>query len=112
MSESSKTFCTVVAIFSPLPEHRDEVRALLSRVTPQVQVETGCEFYTLNEDVDGRFIFIEAWTTRQNWVDHVEMPTVKEILGGVEGKLYREVEVYEMYNIPLGDVGKGSLAGR
>jgi hypothetical protein len=28
----------------------------------------------------------------------------------VEGKLTRDVEVYEMYNVPTGDSGKGSLA--
>lgn len=104
--------CIVVAVFSPKPEFRDEIRQLLFRVTPEVHGEDGCEFYTMNEDVEGRFIHIEAWTTRQHWIDHVEMPTVREILSGVEGKLTREVEVYEMYNVPTGDLGKGSLTGK
>jgi hypothetical protein len=40
----------------------------------------------------------------------MEQPTVKEILATVEGKLQREVEVYELYNVPTGNSGKGSLA--
>jgi quinol monooxygenase YgiN len=64
----------------------------------------------MNQDVEGRFIHVEAWTTRQHWIDHIEQPTVKEILAGVEGKLERDVEVYELYNVPTGTSGKGSLA--
>lgn len=102
--------CTVVAVFTPKPEYRDEIRELLYRITPLVHSEPGCEFYTMNQDVQGRFVHIEAWTTRQDWIDHMERQTVKDILAGVEGKLEREVEVYELYNVPTGDSGKGSLA--
>jgi quinol monooxygenase YgiN len=102
--------CTVVAIFTPKPEFSSEIKNLLSRVSPLVHNETGCQFYTLNQDVEGRLIFIEAWATRQDWIDHMEQPTVKEILAGVEGKLQSDVEVYELYNVPTGTSGKGSLA--
>lgn len=98
-----------MAVFTPLDEYREDIRELLVRVTPTVHDEPGCEFYTMNEDVDGRFVHIEAWTTRQHWVDHMDKPSVKEILAGVKGKLAREIEVYEMYNVPTGDSGKGSL---
>ena len=102
--------CTVVAVFTPLDEYRDEIRDLLFRVTPLVHTEPGCVFYTMNEDVDGRFIHIEAWSTKQHWLNHMEQQTVIDILAGVEGKLARDIEVYEAYNIPTGDSGKGSLA--
>lgn len=105
-------FCTVVAIFTPKPEFADEIRELLLRITPLVHLEAGCEFYTLNQDVDGRLIYVEAWSTREHWIEHMEQQTVKDILAGVEGKLQREVEVYEMYNLPTGNLGKGSLASR
>jgi quinol monooxygenase YgiN len=82
----------------------------LLRITPQVHEEAGCEFYTLNQDVEGRLIYVEAWSTRQHWLDHMEEPTVKEILAGVEGKLVKDVEVYELYNLPTGLTGKGVLA--
>lgn len=101
--------CTVVAIFTPKPEHYKEIYEMLLRITPVVHEEPGCEFYTMNEDVEGRIIQIEAWTTKQHWVDHIEAPTVKEILSTVEGKLTKDIEVFEMYNVPIGSSGKGSL---
>ena len=101
--------CTIVAIFTPKPEFRTAVRDLLLRVTPRVHEEPVCEFYTLNEEVTGKLIYLEAWTTRRHWLDHMKEPTVAEILGGVEGKLEREVDVYEMYNLPTGLSGKGTL---
>ena len=110
MENKLSNICTVIAIFTPKPEFASEIRDLLYRVTPLVHEEPGCEFYTMNQDVEGRFIHVEAWTTRQHWIDHVEQPTVKEILAGVEGKLERDVEVYELYNVPTGTSGKGSLA--
>lgn len=102
--------CTVVAIFTPKPEHADSIKEMLLHITPLVHEEVGCEFYTLNEDVEGRLIYVEAWSTRQHWIDHMEEPTVKQILAGVEGKLQKDVEVYELYNVPAGTSGKGSLA--
>lgn len=101
--------CTVVAVFSPKPERYKEVYDLLHRITPLVHEEPGCEFYTMNEDVDGRIIQIEAWTTKQHWLDHIDAPTVKEILSTVEGKLIKDIDVYEMYNVPVGRSGKGSI---
>jgi len=103
------SICTVVAIFTPKPEFLDDVRALMRRITPLVHEEAGCEFYALNEGSDGQLIQIEAWTTKQDWIDHMLEPTVRDILAGVEGKLQRDVEVYEMYNIAAGASGKGSI---
>ncbi|MFM7029985.1 MAG: putative quinol monooxygenase [Micrococcales bacterium] len=102
--------CTIVAIFTPKPEHQTEVKELLLTVTPRVHQEAGCEFYTLNEDVEGRLIHIEAWSSRDLWQAHMLQPTVRQILSGVEGKLVRDIEVYEMYNLPTGSSGKGALA--
>ena len=102
--------CTVIAIFTPKPEHLDEIKALLSRISPLVHEEAGCDFYALHQDVEGRLIFVEAWATRQLWIEHMEEPTVKEILADVEGKLVKDVEVFELYNLPTGLTGKGVLA--
>jgi quinol monooxygenase YgiN len=102
--------CTVVAVFTPKPEYFEEIKDLLFRITPLVHDEPGCEFYTMNEDVDGRLIQIEAWTTKQHWLDHIEQQTVLDILAGVEDKLTKDIEVYEMYNLPTGTSGKGVLA--
>lgn len=102
--------CTVIAIFTPKPEHAAEVKELLLRITPLVHEEKGCEFYALNQDVEGRLIYVEAWTTRELWMEHNDAPTVQEIRAGIEGKLVKDVEVYELYNLPVGSTGKGSLA--
>jgi quinol monooxygenase YgiN len=109
-SAQMSEICTVIAIFTPKPEHAAEVKELLFRITPLVHEEVGCEFYALNEDVDGRLIYVEAWTTRDLWVEHNDAPTVQEIRAGIEGKLVKDVEVYELYNLPVGSTGKGSLA--
>ncbi|MFM6966000.1 MAG: putative quinol monooxygenase [Rhodoluna sp.] len=101
--------CNVIAIFTPKSEFSDEVKDLLLRVTPRVHDEAGCEYYALHEDIEGRLIFVEAWSTRQLWIEHMEEPTVKEILSGVEGKLVKDVEVFELYNLPAGVTGKGTL---
>ena len=101
--------CNVVAIFTPKSEHRDEIRSLLLRITPIVHDEPGCELYAMHEDVEGRFIFVETWTTRDDWTDHVDRQTVKDILTGVEGKLIGEIQVFEMHHLSTGSSGKGSL---
>ena len=103
------SICTVVAIFTPKPEYYEEIKELLFRITPLVHDEPGCEFYTMNEEVDGRLIQIEAWTTKQHWLEHIEQQTVIDILAGVAGKLTKDIDVYEMYNIPTGTSGKGFI---
>jgi hypothetical protein len=40
----------------------------------------------------------------------MESQTVIDILSGVEGKLSKEIEVYELYNVPTGNSGKGTLS--
>jgi quinol monooxygenase YgiN len=103
------SICTVVAIFTPKPEYYEEIKELLFRITPLVHDEPACEFYTMNEEVDGRLIQIEAWTTKQHWLDHIGQQTVIDILAGVAGKLTKDIDVYEMYNIPTGTSGKGVI---
>ncbi len=100
----------MVAIFTPKPEFYSDVRALLFEVTPKVHDEPGCEFYTMNEDVQGRLVHIEAWTTKQHWLDHMQQQTVIDILKGVDGKLSKDIEVFELYNVPTGTSGKGTIS--
>jgi quinol monooxygenase YgiN len=102
--------CAVIAIFTPKPERLGEIEDLLARISPLVHEEAGCDFYALHQDVEGRLTFVEAWATRRLWIEHMQEPTVKEILAGVEGKLVKEVEVYGLYNLPTGLTVKGVLA--
>lgn len=89
--------CVVVATFSPKPEHREEVRALLLNEQPIVLAEPGCLTYALHDDVNGDLVFVESWESRESWMVHNQADTVKRITEGVAGKLVGDVRVQELY---------------
>jgi quinol monooxygenase YgiN len=91
------TICTVTAIFEPKPEFRDEIKQLLLEQAALVRQEPGCEYYDLYDHVNGNLVFIEAWSTREDWMIHNYAPTVAAIDEGVEGKLLSPVLVSELY---------------
>jgi quinol monooxygenase YgiN len=91
------TICTVTASFEPIPEFREQVRKLLLEQAAIVRTEPGCEYYDLYDHVNGNLVFIEAWTTRQDWIVHNDAPTVQAINEGVLGKLLSPVLVSELY---------------
>jgi quinol monooxygenase YgiN len=62
-----------------------------------VRTEEGCEYYDLYDHVNGNLVFIEAWTTRQDWIVHNDAPTVQAINEGVLGKLLSPDSVSELY---------------
>jgi quinol monooxygenase YgiN len=101
--------CIIVAIFRPLPEFYDDVLAVLKDVTPDVHKESGCELYAIHEEVDGKIVFIEKWTTRAQWQVHLTLDTVARIKAGVSGKVIQDVEVLEMYGLPVGEATKDAL---
>ena len=89
--------CRVIAIFTPKPEFFSEVKDLLTVITPEVHKEPGCELYQLHESVDGQLVFVETWTTREDWVFHGTQDPVARIQAGIAGKLETDVVVIEMY---------------
>jgi quinol monooxygenase YgiN len=91
------SICTVVATFEPKQEFREEIRALLLEQAAIVRGEPGCEYYDLYDQVNGNLVFVEAWSTREDWMIHNDAPTVKAINDGVEGKLLKPVSVQELY---------------
>jgi quinol monooxygenase YgiN len=91
------TICTVTATFEPKPEFRDEIRAVLIEQAALVRKEPGCEYYDLYDQVGGNLMFVEAWTTREDWMIHNDAPTVATINKAVEGKLQKPVLVQELY---------------
>jgi len=101
--------CGVIALIRPLPEHHEEVRESLLRVIPRVHGEPGCELYALHEAVDGTLIFVEMWTTRQHWQEHMDRDTVQEVMASTAGKLAADIEVHEAYGLPAGLSEKGVL---
>jgi len=91
------TNCTVVATFSPNPQHLAEVRELLLEVAKDVRLEPGCLFYDLYDEVTGKLLFIEAWESRELWQIHNDAPTVARILAFIDGRLSAPVLIQEMY---------------
>jgi quinol monooxygenase YgiN len=107
MSESPH--CIVIAIFTPLRGHIDDVREILTAIIPEVHDEDGCELYALHEDTEGRLVFVESWTTRALWEKHKNHSTVESILTLTKPHLSREVEVIEMYSVAAGNLSQGLL---
>ena len=91
--------CIVIAIFTPKPEHFEQVKDSLLAITPEVHDEPGCELYALHEGVDGTLVFIEKWTTRELWVAHSSFHTVTRIKAAVEGLLEKPINVRELYGL-------------
>jgi quinol monooxygenase YgiN len=91
------TICTVIAIFKPMAEHRDQIRETLLEQAELVRLEPGCEYYDLYDDINGDLVFVEAWSTRELWMIHNDAPTVATIKAAVAGKLTADIEVRELY---------------
>jgi quinol monooxygenase YgiN len=81
------------AIFTPKPQHLDEIRAFLLEVSSEVRDEPGCNFYDLYDEASGKLVFIEQWATREDWLVHNDAPSVAKINQFVEGKLTQPVEL-------------------
>ena len=94
--------CVIVATIDPLDGKREDVRHILTSIIPEVHQEPGCDFYALHEDTLGRLIFIEAWDSREQWVQHTEYDTVARINAQTDGLLKAPIEVLEMYAVPAG----------
>lgn len=101
--------CVVVALIRPVEGKTAEVRQHLEAVIPAVHQESGCEIYALHESTDGTLIFVEAWASRQQWVDHIEGPTVAEINARLDGLLASPAEVHEAYGVPAGESVRGVI---
>lgn len=91
--------CTVVATFTPKPEHLREVTDFLLGLAVRVRLEPGCLYYDPYKEVSGKLLFIEAWETRELWEIHNAAETVAELRGFLEGKLTEAILVQEMYRL-------------
>ena len=94
--------CVVVAFIRPIEGAFDTVKAVLQSVIPDVHEEPGCDFYALHEDTEGRLVFIEAWDSRELWINHTGLDAVARINERTEGLLASEPDVIEMYGLPVG----------
>ena len=92
----------VVAVFYPNEGSADLVKSVLAEVVPKVHEEPGVEFFALHEAADGRLCLIEAWESRQIWVEHGNADTVKEIVERTSGLLAKPIDVLELHGVPAG----------
>ena len=76
---------------------------------PQVHQEEGCELYALHQEVSGKLVMIEKWTTQAHWHVHNNAPSVAAIQAGLPGLIEGEIVVQEMYGNEVGDATKDRL---
>jgi quinol monooxygenase YgiN len=99
----------VVATIKPLPEHRDEVRAVLEAAIPQVHGEEGCELYALNQK-DDRFVMIERWASPAALQTHsTDSAGLQQLNAELKGKLEAPLDVVVLEPVPAGEPAKGAL---
>ena len=101
--------CVVVAIIRPFPDSFDEVIGILRDVIADVHQEAGCELYALHEGVDGELMFVEKWSSRDAWEDHMDGPAVGTIGQRLGHLLESPAEIHELYAIPAGNLTQGKL---
>ncbi|MGL6235348.1 MAG: putative quinol monooxygenase [Segniliparus sp.] len=68
----------VVAVLTPKPERRDEVRAALLEAVAATHQEPGCELYSLNEN-EAAFVFVERWASREELEAHLAGPVLHKL---------------------------------
>jgi quinol monooxygenase YgiN len=101
--------CVVVAVIRPKPGCLDEVKQILADIAPRVHEEAGCEIYALHESVSGELVFVEKWSSREAWQEHMDGSLVAEI-GERAGHLFASApEVFELYGVPSGTLQQGTL---
>jgi quinol monooxygenase YgiN len=98
----------VVAIITPLPEHRDEVIAAFTATIPQVHAEDGCQLYALHQ-VPDRLVMVEKWASREALDRHIKAAALAALNTQLAGKVSGTPEVIVLDAVPAGDADKGQL---
>ncbi len=98
----------IVATVTPLPEHRDEVKAAFVAAIEEVHGEDGCELYALNEN-DDRFVMIEKWVSQDAVQAHGGSPALAKLGADLKGKIVGGLDVVYLQPVPAGDDAKGVL---
>jgi len=98
----------IVATVTPLPEHRDEVKAAFVAAVEQVHGEDGCELYALHRN-DDRFVMIEKWASQAAVQAHGGSPALAKLGADLKGKIVGGLDVVYLEPVPAGDGAKGAL---
>lgn len=87
---------TLVVYLCALPGKEDELgRRMMALVAPS-QAEAGCLAYELHRSNDDlhTWMFYETWTSRADLDLHLDMPYLKDFLGGVNELLREDMTVH------------------
>jgi quinol monooxygenase YgiN len=98
----------VVATIIPLPEHREEVIAIITETVGKVHEEDGCELYALHQ-ADDRLVMVERWASPEALRTHSRGAALAAQAPLLAGKLAGPAEVIVLRAVPAGDPAKGQL---
>lgn len=88
---------TIVAVIQAEAGFENEVADALKACIVPTLAEAGCEQYDLHTDNNkpGLFLFFENWTTRDEWLVHMDSAHLATMKKATEGKVESTV-IYEM----------------
>ena len=98
----------LVATIRPVPEHRDEVVALLEQAIAQSHTEDGCELYALHEG-RGVLVMVEKWASKETLGAHATSESFAALTKGLDGLLSTPMDVQSLRPHPAGTPEQGVL---
>ncbi|MCZ4279687.1 putative quinol monooxygenase [Kiloniella laminariae] len=80
---------TIIANIQVKRDKLDLVKAELQKLIPITRAEKGCLQYDLHQDNDDpcHFVFVENWTSRALWQDHMQAPHLAAFIAATEGTI-------------------------
>jgi quinol monooxygenase YgiN len=97
-----------IATITPLPEHREAVRAALETAAVAGHGEEGCLLYALHETPDA-FVMIEKWASPEAARAHGQGPVFAELTRAWDGKLAKPLSVQRLTPLRYGTPEQGTL---
>jgi len=92
--------CTVFVRLIPLPGHREFTMSLIQELLTDIRAISGCEEYTLYDEVGGDLILHERWSSRDHWQAHFEAPPILRLKAELADRVELPVERLETYRVP------------
>jgi quinol monooxygenase YgiN len=103
----------VVVLFQARPGQGAEAEAAFAEVVPATHAEDGCLAFAVHRVAgdDDRFVLVERWASRGALDDHLAAPHLAAFRERGGGIWAEPPQITVAGTLPLGDPGKGSLAG-
>jgi quinol monooxygenase YgiN len=98
----------LIATINPIPEHREEVIAVLEKVIADTHSDAGCELYALHEGRDA-LVVIEKWAGKEELGAHATGANFAALTEGLDGKLAAPMAVVSLRPHPAGTAEQGGI---